>query len=65
MKREFVLEIEKYLDHLVNSSCHADDFDGRVGSIDIGPPPFNEAVGRLFYLSHHRKSPPDQLGASD
>jgi 5-methylcytosine-specific restriction endonuclease McrA len=61
MKREFVLEIEKYLSHLVNNVCHP--YDGSWNSALLGPQPYNEAVGIPVVLSLHGKIPKSQAAS--
>ena len=50
---EFVLEIEKYLDHVVNNECYP--YDESWDHYSFGPAPFNTAVGIPIVWSHHRK----------
>jgi len=58
MKREFLFDIQKYLDHFVNRCCDP-NITWTLGGIETLPPP-HAAVGVNILLSHHRKTPPDK-----
>gem|GEM_PF-4549984 len=55
MAREFVLEIEKYLDHLVNNTCDVEN-EYHLGDYSF-PDQFREAIGDLVIFFHGQKKP--------
>jgi hypothetical protein len=58
MKREYLFDIQKYLDHFVNKCCDP-YIRWTLGGIETLPPP-HALVGVNILLSHHRKTPPDK-----